>query len=614
MTWQPTLHAALLLAATGLAVWATVIVRSRRGVPGATSLWTLMLAIALWCLTSALHALTDPLPLRIAISKVQYIGIAAVPTLWFVFASEYARARWSEDIVLRVALWVLPVVTVLAAFTNEWHHLLWTSIHPAGDGSSRVVYEHGPWFVVWVVFTYCTLAGGAWAMLRSLRRYPLPRRRQAVSIVVGISLPWIANAVYISGLLPPGLDLTPVAFSLSGAVILWGLYRHRLLGLVPIARDVLVDSMEDGVLVLDQQRRIVDLNPAARRLTGCTEESIGDTIEDAVTWWTRAITERRSGAGLPALVAVGPEPRHLEVAVAPVRDSRERFTGWLVLLHDITHVRRAQAERQALDRRVQEQQRLESLSVLAGGVAHDFNNLLTGILGNADLLALSASPESPLRQSADAIVIGAQRAADLVAKMLAFAGEGRVMAQAVDLAELGAEMVDLLQASVARHCTLRYRSDPGLPAFHADATQLRQILLNLIINAAEASDEGGLVSVEIGVEPLTAGDLAAATIAGAVQPGPHVFIDVCDQGTGMDEATVARIFDPFFSTKATGRGLGLAAIQGIVRSYRGAIRVASTPGQGTRVRIWLPLVEGAEPGPDGTAAPATLGATSRATD
>ncbi|MGE3190252.1 MAG: nitrogen regulation protein NR(II), partial [Vicinamibacterales bacterium] len=326
---------------------------------------------------------------------------------------------------------------------------------------------------------------------------------------------------------------------------------------------------------------------------------------EAVDWWTRAATERRATAGLPALVSVGPEPRHLEVAVTPVRDSRERFTGWLVLLHDVTGARRAQSERQALDRRVQEQQRLESLSVLAGGVAHDFNNLLTGILGNADLLSISAAPGSPLRQSADAIVIGAQRAADLVSKMLAFAGEGRVMAQAVDLGELGAEMVDLLQASVARHCTLRYHAAPDLPPFHADATQLRQILLNLIINAAEASEEGALVSVEIGVQRLDQADLASVAITGGAEPGPYVFVDVCDQGVGMDEHTLGRIFDPFFSTRATGRGLGLAAVQGIVRSYRGAIRVTSTPGQGTRFRIWLPLTH--DEAEVGGAARATLG-------
>ena len=295
---------------------------------------------------------------------------------------------------------------------------------------------------------------------------------------------------------------------------------------------------------------------------------------------------------LPAVVKTEPGPRFLEVRISPVRDRTRHFTGWLVVIRDISTRRRAETERYALERRVQEQQKSESLTVFAAGVAHDFNNLLTSILGNADLLAMQAPPDSSQRRTAEAIVIGSQRAADLVSKMLAYAGEGRVVSERVDLDALTREMVDVLEASVTRHCTLVYNSPGPLPLVDVDPTQIRQVVLNLIINATEAVDEGGLVTVATGQELLDREALSHMTFGADVDPGPYVFVDVVDNGHGISDETLLRMFDPFFSTKDQGRGLGLAAVRGIVRSHQAALRVSSAPGQGTRFRVWLSLMPG----------------------
>jgi signal transduction histidine kinase len=438
-----------------------------------------------------------------------------------------------------------------------------------------------------VIYTYAALTTGTVLVIRALGHFPPPHRRQTLFILGGLLLPWIANALYITKLLPPGIDGTPIAFALSGTLFVWGFYTHRLFGLVPIARDLVIDSIDDGVIVLDHQRHVVDMNAAAKRLTGCTDESIGRSIDSVVPWWGEAATEPGADAGLPNVVDI--DGRTMEVVVKAVRDSKDRFAGWLVLARDITARRRAEHERRMLDRRVQEQQKLESLSVLAGGVAHDFNNLLTGILGNADLLSMSATENPTLKKSADAIVIGAQRAADLVSKMLAYAGEGRVISELVDLDELIREMLALLQSSVARHCTLEYASAGPLPRVRVDSTQVRQVVLNLIANASEAVDDGGHIVVSGGSEVLSAAALREMTFSADATPGRFAYIDVRDDGPGMDPVTIARIFDPFFSTKQTGRGLGLAAVQGIIRSHKGALRVTSAPGSGTAFRVWFPL-------------------------
>jgi signal transduction histidine kinase len=592
--WQTFVHVAALFASTALSIWSAVIARTRRGVPGGTAFSWLMMAVALWSLASAMHTVVEEREARIIIAKFQYLAVAPIGVLWLMFAGEYSRVTWplSADRLLRVAVWFVPAITFLLVFTNEQHNLHWAAIEqintPAG---TRLVYRGGPWYWVHVTYSYFLVLIGTMMLVRGLRKFPPPYRRQTALIIAGAIVPWIGNVLYLTRLVPvTAVDLTPLAFTVSGACFTWGIYRYQLFGLVPVARDMVVDSMDDGVLVLDAQRRIVDLNATAERYTGLSMMSLGRPVDEVVSWWNEAIAESRPNAeGQPAIVRVEPGPRYFEVKVSAVRDSQRRFAGWLVLIHDISNRRRNEAERYAFDRRLQEQQKSESLMVLAGGVAHDFNNLLTGILGNADLLAIQSAPESDQRRAAEAIVIGAQRAADLVSKMLAYAGGGRVVAEHIDLDGLVREMVDLLGASVARHCTLTYTSPGPLPLVETDPTQIRQVVLNLIINAAEAVDDHGVITVETGVETLDKPMLKQMTFGDHIAAGEYVFIDVVDNGSGMSEHTMARMFDPFYSTKDQGRGLGMAAVRGIVRSHRAALRVTSKEGQGTRFRVWFPL-------------------------
>ncbi len=250
---------------------------------------------------------------------------------------------------------------------------------------------------------------------------------------------------------------------------------------------------------------------------------------------------------------------------------------------------RFEEERLALEAKVQQAQKLESLGVLAGGIAHDFNNLLVGILGNADLALLDLPPESPARQSVRDIEVAARRATELVRQMLAYSGKGRFVVEPLDLGLVVEEMLHLLEASVSKKAHLRLDLAPGLPRVEGDATQLRQVLMNLILNASDAiGDRSGVVSVRTGAMRCDRAYLDGSFMASDAPAGPYVFVEVSDTGVGMERATIERIFDPFFSTKFTGRGLGLAAVLGIVRSHRGAIKVRSELGRGTTVRVLLP--------------------------
>lgn len=248
-------------------------------------------------------------------------------------------------------------------------------------------------------------------------------------------------------------------------------------------------------------------------------------------------------------------------------------------------------ERLTLERKLQETQKLESLGVLAGGIAHDFNNLLVGVMGNAGLALLELPDDSPVRETIEQIEVAAQRAADLTRQMLAYSGKGRFIIQHLDLGKLVQEMSQLLKVSISKNTIVSYEFESNLPKVEADATQLRQVIMNLLINASEAVGEReGHINLSTGVRWVDRKYLASTYLAPDLPEGKYVYLEVTDNGSGMDSETLGKIFDPFFTTKFTGRGLGLAAVLGIVRGHKGALKVTSQPGQGTTFSILLPAV------------------------
>jgi two-component system cell cycle sensor histidine kinase/response regulator CckA len=281
-----------------------------------------------------------------------------------------------------------------------------------------------------------------------------------------------------------------------------------------------------------------------------------------------------------------------ELRAVPLYDDQGELWGAIEVARNITERKRAEEERTRMEAQMREVQKLESLGVLAGGIAHDFNNLLMAILGNADLALLALSIASPARPHVEEISRGSLRAADLCRQMLAYSGKGRFVIGRYDLGEIVQEMAQMLKVSVSKKANLRYSFTAALPAVEVDATQMRQVIMNLIINASEAmEDQNGFISVVTGVMDCDRAFLAESYLDDNLPEGKYVYLEVADTGCGMDDDTRRRIFDPFFTTKFTGRGLGLAAVLGIVRGHQGAIKVYSEPGQGTTFKVLLPAVE-----------------------
>ncbi|TGU74677.1 response regulator [Geomonas terrae] len=274
-----------------------------------------------------------------------------------------------------------------------------------------------------------------------------------------------------------------------------------------------------------------------------------------------------------------------------LRDDQGQVQGVLSSGTDITEKRQGDLQRRELERQLLHTQKLESLGVLAGGVAHDFNNLLMVIGGNLELVRHVVEPESPAVKYLDNAYQAAKRAGDLTRQMLAYSGKGGYTLQVVDLNRLVGENVDLMKASVRKGAVLTAQLQPGVPSFEADPGQMQQVIVNLITNALEAVGEGGTVTVSTGVAEVGAAELAISRLDEKPVAGSFIVLEVADNGAGMDRATCDRMFDPFFSTKFTGRGLGLCAVQGIVRGHGGAILVRSETGEGTSVKVLLPAPE-----------------------
>ena len=370
----------------------------------------------------------------------------------------------------------------------------------------------------------------------------------------------------------------------------------------------MAESISDMVWMMDMEGRVTYCNRATKNLLGYEpDELVGLRLAGFLTDQARDRARRgiqdsieRSRAG-----QVDPQvPReydhvHKDGTVVPCEvvskllvDNTGTPVGLVGVSRDIRERKRAEAEKRRFEAQVQQAQKLESLGILAGGIAHDFNNLLVGILGNADL----ALEELPVGSSARAylhqINLSAKRAADLARQMLAYSGKGRFVIEEIDLNDLVLEMSHLIEASIAKNVTLAFNLAPALRAIEGDATQIRQVMMNLITNAAESiGSHKGVVTISTFERALDGRELEHSYLDEHVSAGPYACIEVRDTGCGMSKETQHRMFDPFFTTKFTGRGLGLSAVLGIVRGHRSAIEVESVVDEGTVVRIYFPALE-----------------------
>ena len=355
-----------------------------------------------------------------------------------------------------------------------------------------------------------------------------------------------------------------------------------------------------GLAFFDADLRMLRLNAALTQLIQHPQSNlIGLTLQELVPRMAAELDPALRQVLATGIALVNHEMIRLSsppeiartflITAYPVGLPEGQIMGVGLAATEITARKQAEEARLALERKLLESQKLESLGVMAGGIAHDFNNLLMTILGNTHLAMLDFAADHPAHASLAQVKVAAQRAADLTAQMLAYAGKGRFVTELIDLNQLITEMAELLRVSLPKSVALHFELAQVPLPMSVDVSQIRQVMINLVNNAAEAiGEEIGTISIHTGLQFTTPHLLARFQFMPDQPLDTAIALTVRDSGSGMDAATKARIFDPFFSTKFAGRGLGLPAVQGIVRSHHGTLLVESTPGQGTAVTILLP--------------------------
>jgi len=363
-------------------------------------------------------------------------------------------------------------------------------------------------------------------------------------------------------------------------------------------------TIPEPIVIADREGNIVQANEVGERVLGRKgRELVGLTLRelvkgDRIPKLLEALSNVwRTGEGEfeTQLMSGRGEARDFEVSARTVEFQGSR--SLLLIARDVTDRLAMEEERKKLQVQIQQAQKLESLGVMAGGIAHDFNNLLVGILGNASLVLMEMEQEDPIREFIQQIDLAARRAAELTAQILTYSGKSKVNFELLNLAELVQEMNQLMEPAVSKKAILRMDLASEGSDIKADPSQIRQVVMNLILNASD-SLEGKPGTVEVRVRNLYASrELLSRSFVGQDLPaGNYVALEVMDTGCGMDSETLARIFDPFFTTKFTGRGLGLASSLGVARCHHGAILVQSRMGKGTTFQLLFP----AEPGSSGS--------------
>ena len=343
-------------ASAAVAAVVTVVAWRRRQMVGARGLTVLMLAVGWWLLANTLEAAALDRSTKIAWSVVAYPGIESAPVLYLLFVLGWTRQDGWLTRTRTALLFLVPAISVGMAATNEWHHLLWSSVRLVDAWGVTAVYEHGPWFWVEVAYAYSVIGVALVALVAAIYRYPAVYSARMRIVIVASLAPFVGSALYAAGLdASVHADLSSIAFAIAGLVAAWAILRFRLLDVVPVAWPTLVDSLADAVLVLDFERRIATFNPSAARLLGTGDDAVGQAIDHVLHQFPELVaaclgttdreTEIQVGPGQPGPLDFEPSatpprtPRWFNVRLTAIGDGRGRDAGFLVVLRDVTEHR-----------------------------------------------------------------------------------------------------------------------------------------------------------------------------------------------------------------------------------------------------------------------------------
>ncbi len=586
-----------LIVSISMTIWAW---RSRHAREGLAFI-AMMLASVIWVGSALLEFVSTDFAGKILWSKTAYIGIGLFFVAWPIFVLIYTRReKWLTRRNIALLL-IEPVLTLLFVVTNELHGLIWSTTSLVMSGSLVLLdVTHGGIFWVHAVYGYLVLFSTAYLLVRRLFRTTTIYRSQLFAMLAAIVAPWIGNFLYLSGISP--VDLTPIGFTVAALAFGWGLVRYHLLDIIPVARDAVIDSMTDGVLVMDRRLRLVDLNPAAEQIVGQSAvAAIGLPIEQVLPQFYSLFREKDKQTDMKIELSLGEgsSARYFDLQVTPLYDQSKSLTGRVVMMHDITGrkqaAQRIQTQNEELaktnleldEARKQAEEATRLKSQFLATMSHELRTPLNAIIGYTEIQLAGMTGELTEEQQnyQTRILTNSEHLLKLINEVLDLA---KIEAQRTEIVRKPFQVADwfnevILQTeglAKQKGLTFKHQLDERMPpTLVGDSARLKQILINLLSNAVKFTDTGS-VNCEIRKHGSDTWTLL-----------------VRDSGIGIPPHMQEVIFEEFRQVDNSSRrsyggtGLGLAIVRKLALLMGGSVRLESKVGEGSTFTVYLPLVE-----------------------
>lgn len=546
-----------------------------RASPGASALTWHMVVISGWLILNTIGSLAQTESVAFLCSRLSYWFIVSVPVTGFAFALQYTGRRWWLSFPRFAVFCIVPIVTALLVQTAEWNNLVWESYDFVRSGHllSLRVLSYGPWFWVHAAYSYALAVAGVSLVVagtfRSFRVY----RRQSTWVLLGAIAPLTANIIYIFRLVP-GLsqDYSSITLALGGVLFAFGIFRLQLFDLRPIARNVLVDNMSDGMIVLDERTRIVDINPAAQVIINAVGDAvIGQQADKALPIWDNLAGHIQDRQSRPIEVTLprGNRQATFDARISPLLNRGNRHRGYLITLHDITERKQAQEEQEKL---------IGELDAFAHTVAHDLRNPLNAIDSLAGLLkeSLGSSPGDKQMLYLDVMQRSIAKSFSIIRELMLLSGvrsTARLEICPVDMAQIVAEACQRLEPVIQKYHAELIRPEVW-PSAMGYTPWLEEVWINYLSNALKYGGQPPII--ELGAD---------------AQPDGSVRCWVRDNGPGILPDDQAKLFTPFTrlsQVELDGHGLGLSIVRRIVEKLGGEVGMESEMGKGSIFYFTLP--------------------------